>query len=112
MGSWSNALDHMTKTIRNTYPAVGVKLSVAYTYWDTSTTDTITAVFDEAHYVQDIAADGQPVDATAPVLTVRDADLVRSPQRRDTLIIDSQGYIVDAAHPDGSGMTACIVSRT
>lgn len=99
--AWTDALDAMITTVRDTFPS-----SVLYTPEGSSTTYTLTGVFDEAYKGTELDRDyNVPVETTRPTLTIRLADLPVTPHVRDVLTVNSTTYEVSNVQPDGSGMS-------
>jgi hypothetical protein len=104
MSLWSSALDGLTRVVRDTFPA-----EVVYAH-SAGPVVALTAVFDEAHVVQDVEGD-RGVSTTRPVLTVRRADLSLAPRPGDTLSVDGRSWRVAEVQPDGGGMSKLLLTE-
>lgn len=97
---WGDLAELVNVSIRDVF-------GVAVTYTPAAgSPQSITAIFDAAGTTVDVSA-GVPVQTTAPMLDMRDADLATTAAQGDTVTIGATTYEVAHVEPDGNGMTRC-----
>lgn len=102
--SWALA-DLLVTTTRDTFGA-------AATFTPSGgSSESCTAVVDEAHRVPAVDADGNPIWATQVRIALRVSDLSRRPKIEDRITSAGVTYVVTGVETGGDGDVYCVVQR-
>lgn len=84
--------------------------TVTFTPAATSTSETVTGIFDAEHHYQEITGDSV-IETSRPRLIVRLAALSRDPVRTDAITVRSTNYTVLEVMPDGQGDLELVLEK-